>query len=111
VSRSLSELARVLADLLSECFAADLEESWERERTATPIRAFAVRLHATGCSLRETTTILAELGVKISHGSCGTGYIGWLTANATRDGDAVGGSPSTRPLSRSTASGLGCTLQ
>ncbi|MCD2201712.1 IS6 family transposase, partial [Halobacterium sp. KA-4] len=23
----------MLADLLSECFAADLEETWERERT------------------------------------------------------------------------------
>jgi len=57
----------MLADLLSECFAADLEETWERERTATPVRAFAVRLHATGCSLRETTTILAELGVERSH--------------------------------------------
>ena len=57
----------MLADRLSECFAADLEETWERERTATPVRAFAVRLHATGCSLRETTTILAELGVERSH--------------------------------------------
>ncbi|GAA0276013.1 IS6 family transposase [Halobacterium noricense] len=57
----------MLADLLSECFAADLEETWERERTATPVRAFAVRLHATGCSLKETTTILAELGVERSH--------------------------------------------
>jgi putative transposase len=57
----------MLADLLSECFAADLEETWERERTATPVRAFAVQLHATGCSLRETTTILAELGVERSH--------------------------------------------
>ena len=47
----------MLADLLSECFAADLEETWERERTATPVRAFAVRLHATGCSLRETKEI------------------------------------------------------
>ncbi|UHH24955.1 IS6 family transposase [Halobacterium noricense] len=56
-----------LANLLSECFGADLEETWERERTATPVRAFAVRLHATGCSLRETTTILAELGVERSH--------------------------------------------
>jgi hypothetical protein len=41
----------LLADLLSECFPTDLEESWERERTATPVRPFAVRLHATGCSL------------------------------------------------------------
>jgi putative transposase len=59
----------MLADLLSESYAADLEESWENERTATPVRAFAVRLHATGCSLRETTTILAELGVERSHGA------------------------------------------
>jgi putative transposase len=65
----LSFLVRMLADLLSECFGADLEETWERERTATPVRAFAVRLHATGCSLRETTSILAELGVERSHGA------------------------------------------
>ena len=57
----------MLADLLSECFAVDLEKCWERERTATPVRAFAVRLHATGCSLRETASILAELGVERSH--------------------------------------------
>jgi putative transposase len=59
----------MLADLLSESYDADLEEAWENERTATPIRAFAVRIHATGCSLRETTTILAELGVERSHGA------------------------------------------
>jgi putative transposase len=50
----------MLAELPSESYAADFEESWENERTATPVRAFAVRLHAAGCSLRETTTILAE---------------------------------------------------
>ena len=59
----------MLADLLSESSDADLEESWANERTATPIRAFAVRLHQTGCSLRETTTILAELGIERSHGA------------------------------------------
>ncbi|MUV58104.1 IS6 family transposase, partial [Halogeometricum sp. CBA1124] len=57
----------MLADLLNDCFAVDLEECWERERTATPVRAFAVRLHATGCSLRETASILAELGIERSH--------------------------------------------
>lgn len=64
----------MLADLLSECFAADLEETWERERTVTLTRRFAsrshtktLRLHATGCSLREIATILAELGVERSH--------------------------------------------
>lgn len=59
----------MLADLLSEGYDADLEESWENERTTTPVRAFAVRLHETECSLRETTTILAELGVERSHGA------------------------------------------
>ena len=59
----------MLADLLSERYTADLEESWENERTGTPVRAFAVRLHETGCSLRETTTILPDLGVERSHGT------------------------------------------
>ncbi len=56
-----------LADLLSECYAAEFDESWERERTVTPVWAFAVRLHATGCSLRETQVILRLLGVERSH--------------------------------------------
>jgi putative transposase len=64
----LSLFGLMLADLLSESYEADLEECGENERTATPVRAFAVRLHQTGCSLRETTTILAELGVKQPHG-------------------------------------------
>ena len=59
----------MFADLLSERYAADLEESWENERTATPVTAFAVRLHEIGCSLRQTTTTLAKLGVKRSHGA------------------------------------------
>ena len=79
----------MLADLLSETFEADLEECWERERTATPIRAFAVRLHATGCSLRETTTILAELGVERSHGAV------WNWVH--RIADSVPDPPSAQP--------------
>jgi len=59
----------MLADLLSKSYEPDFEESWENERTATPVRAFAVRLHQTGCSLRETTTILSELGIQSSHGA------------------------------------------
>ena len=54
----------MLADLLSRCFAADFKECWERERTATPVRAFAVRLHATGCSLREAEAILHSFDVE-----------------------------------------------
>jgi putative transposase len=59
----------MLADLLSESYDTDLEESWKNERTATPVRTVAVRLHQTDCSLREAITILAELGVERSHGA------------------------------------------
>ena len=57
----------MLSDLLSESYAAEFDECWERERTATPVRVFAVRLHATGCSLRETQAILRLIGVERSH--------------------------------------------
>jgi transposase-like protein len=56
-----------LANPLNENSDDEFEECGERERTATPVRAFAVRLHAPGCSLRGTTTILAELGVERSY--------------------------------------------
>jgi len=52
-----------LLDLLSEFLAVDLEECWERERTATPVMAFAACLHATGCLLRGSVEILRELHV------------------------------------------------
>lgn len=42
----------MLADSLSESYAAEFDESWERERTAMPVRVFAA-LHETGCSLLE----------------------------------------------------------
>jgi putative transposase len=79
----------MLADLLSESFAADLEECWERERTATPVRAFAVRLHATGCSLRETASILADLGIERSHQA----IFQWVH----RLSDSVSDPPSAQP--------------
>ena len=59
----------MLADLLSESYDTDLEESWENERSANALTGVAVRLHQTGCSLREITTILAELAVERSHGA------------------------------------------
>jgi putative transposase len=59
----------MLVDLLSESYAADFKEFWENERRANALTGVAVRLHATGCSLRKTTTILAELGVELSHGA------------------------------------------
>jgi len=45
-------------ELLTETLDTTNIECWERERTATPVRVFAVRLHTTGCSLRETQEIL-----------------------------------------------------
>ncbi|QIB76516.1 IS6 family transposase [Halogeometricum borinquense] len=73
-------------ELLTETLETANLECWERERTATltrreasrshtrnlrflgtPVRAFAVRLHATGCSLRETKEILRLFGVERSH--------------------------------------------
>jgi putative transposase len=41
----------MLADLLSESYEADLEKSWENERTAAHVKAFAVRLYQTSCSI------------------------------------------------------------
>ncbi|MFP9062629.1 IS6 family transposase [Natrialbaceae archaeon A-chndr2] len=57
----------MLVDLLNESYAAEFDECWERERTATPVRVFAVRLHTTGCSLREIQAILRLIGVERSH--------------------------------------------
>ncbi len=54
-------------ELLRETLDTANLECWEREQTATPVRAFAVRLHATGCSLRETQEILRIFGVQRSH--------------------------------------------
>jgi len=74
----------MLADLLSECYAADFKERWERERTATSVRAFAVRRHATGCSLREIEAILRSVGVERTHQAVWKWYIGSLTAFLAR---------------------------
>ncbi len=59
----------MLADLPSESLKTDFDESWGNERTAlkTPVWAFAVRVHAAGCSLRETEEILRLLDVERSH--------------------------------------------
>ncbi len=56
-----------LAELLDESLTTEYNDVWERERTATPVRAFAVRLHAAGLSLRETAAILELLDVQRSH--------------------------------------------
>jgi putative transposase len=56
----------LLSNLLKETLDTATLECWQRERTATPVRAFAVRLHAAGLSLRETEAILRLLGVERS---------------------------------------------
>src|SRR5699024_4265078 len=57
-----------LSDLLGEALET-AGDCWDREGTATPVRAFAVRLHSAGLSLRETVAILDLLGVDRSHGA------------------------------------------
>jgi len=42
-----------LGDLLRENLDVDNEDVWENERTPTPVRCFAVRLHSMGLSVRE----------------------------------------------------------
>ncbi|RQG93474.1 IS6 family transposase, partial [Natrarchaeobius chitinivorans] len=39
-----------LANLLRETLDVDCDEVWENERTPTPVRVFAVRLHSMGLS-------------------------------------------------------------
>ncbi|WP_435358601.1 IS6 family transposase [Haloarchaeobius sp. DFWS5] len=56
----------LLSDLLKQSLDTATLECWQRERTATPIRAFAVRLHSAGLSLRETEAVLRLLGVELS---------------------------------------------
>ena len=58
-----------LSDLLNEALEAVDVDCWDGERTATPIRAFAVHLHSAGLSLRETVATLDLLDVDRSHGA------------------------------------------
>jgi putative transposase len=76
-------------ELLKEALNSANLECWERERTATPVRAFAVRLHATGCSLRETKEILRLFGVERSHQA----ICQWVH----RVADSVGDPPTAQP--------------
>jgi len=77
-----------LSALFSKYFAVDLEDCWESERTATPVRAFAVWL-VTGCPLRETAMILAALGVNRSYQA----IIQWVHRIADSERDR----PSAKP--------------
>ena len=57
----------LLSDLLKENLETATLECWQRERTATPVRAFVVHLHAAGLSLREIEAVLRLLGVERSY--------------------------------------------
>jgi len=52
-----------LGDLLRENLDIDKQDVWENERTPTPVRCFAVRLHSMGLSVREVEGVLDWLGV------------------------------------------------
>ena len=56
-----------LADLLRENLDVDDEDVWENERTPTPVRCFAVRLHSMGLSFREVEAVFDWLGVECCH--------------------------------------------
>jgi len=56
-----------LADLLRESLDVENQDAWENERTPTPVRCFAVRLHSMGLSLREVEAVLDWLGVDRCH--------------------------------------------
>ncbi len=59
----------LLSDLLKKNLETATLECWQRDRTTTPVRAFAVRLHAAGLSLRGTQAVLRLLGIKRSYQS------------------------------------------
>ena len=52
-----------LQKLLTESLTVDSIDCWANERTASALRALAVRLHSTGLSLRETAAVLECLGI------------------------------------------------
>lgn len=66
----------MLADVPWKDYSGELAEYRERERTPTPVRAFVVLLHATGCWLGETAVILAVLGVDRSYRVIFQWYVG-----------------------------------
>ncbi|MFB6253850.1 MAG: IS6 family transposase, partial [Halobacteriaceae archaeon] len=56
-----------LKDLLTEHLDLEHQDAWANERTPTPVRCFAVRLHSMGLSLREVTAVLEWLGIDRCH--------------------------------------------
>ena len=101
----------LLSDLPKERLDTATLECWQRERMTTHVRAFAVRIHAVGFSLRETETVLRLLGVDRSFHAIWQ----WVTQIS----DILSGPPTAKPrrvaatkqLSKSMANSRGYTLQ
>lgn len=79
-----------LADLLRETLDVENQDIWENERTPTPVRCFAVRLHSMGLSLREVEAVLDWLGVDCCHQAIWY----WKETLADAQGDPPTASPS-----------------
>ena len=58
-----------LANFLKERLDVENQDTWENERTPTPVRRFPVRLHLIGLSLCEVEAVLDWLGVDRCHQS------------------------------------------
>lgn len=87
----------MLTDLLSESYAAEFDECWERERTVV--------------RFGRHRRFFAHSALNALIKQSGTGYIGWLTACQTRRRPSRRGSRLMKPLSGLTATDLGCMLQ
>jgi hypothetical protein len=72
-----------LANLLRENLDLDEQDVWENERTPTPVRCFAVRLHSMGLSVREVEGVLDWLGV----GHCYQAVWNWKEKLAEKQSD------------------------
>jgi len=97
-------------DLLKETLDTANLQCFECKRTATSVRAFAVRFHAIGCSLRKIQKLFGYRPRKLSPSDL-TVYIKLLTAFLIRLRWSRSGSGLTRPLSKLTVNCIGSTLQ
>jgi hypothetical protein len=56
-----------LTDLLKERLDVENQDAWVTERTPTPVRCFAVRIHSIGLLLPEIPTVFDCIGVDRCH--------------------------------------------
>ena len=65
-TRSVSFASRRIVDSADSSETKDFQDTRNLRFLGTPVRAFAVRIHAAGLSLREIEAILRLLGVERS---------------------------------------------